>query len=166
MLISITKRFFVVLLCGLAANAVAHRYFFSITDLTLHESKQSIEIIHQITAHDINNAIADTKKIHFSVAHPNYEAYIRQYIEANFKLSYQNITVPLHWVGLELNKGNILVYQETHFTHALHGLEITNSLLIERYLKQTKTVNFHNNKNKGILTFNSSSTVKTLVIKK
>ena len=53
MLLSIAKRIFVLLLCGLTADAVAHRYFFSITDLALNENTQAIEVIHQITAHDI-----------------------------------------------------------------------------------------------------------------
>ena len=73
MLLRLAKRFFFLLLCGLAANALAHRYFFSITDLRLNENTQAIEVIHQITAHDIDNAIAENQQIHFSVAHPNYE---------------------------------------------------------------------------------------------
>ena len=89
MLLSLAKRFLVLLLCGLAVNAVAHRYFFSISDLSLNERTQSIEVIHQITAHDIDNAIAETNQIHFSVAHPDYEKFIRQYVEAHFQLHYQ-----------------------------------------------------------------------------
>jgi BioD-like phosphotransacetylase family protein len=87
MLLNLAKRIFVLLLCGLAINAVAHRYFFSMTDLTLNERTQSIEVIHQITAHDIDNAIAESKQIHFSVAHPNYENIIRQYVEAHLSRS-------------------------------------------------------------------------------
>ena len=156
MSLNLAKRFFVLLLCGLAANAVAHRYFFSITDLSLNERSQSIEVIHQITAHDIDNAIADAKQIHFSVAHPDYENFIRQYVEAHFQLHYQDQAIALNWVGLEVNKGNIIIYQEAEFHHMLIGLKITNSLLTERNVKQVNTVNFNDKQIKGSLTFKRS----------
>jgi len=162
MFISIAKRFFVLLLCGLAANAVAHRYFFSITDLALNENSQSIEVIHQITAHDIDNAIAEAKQIHFSVAHPEYEGIIRQYIEEHFQLHYQNKAVSLNWIGLEMNKGNVFIYQEAEFNHSLIGLKITNNLLIDSYPKQINTVNFHDKTIKGSLTFKRSVTIDVI----
>lgn len=156
MLMRIAKHFLLLLLCGVAVNAVAHRYFFSISDLSLNKNSQSIEIIHQITAHDIDNAIAEKKQIHFSVAHPDYEKYIQQYVEDNFKLHYKKQGLTLNWLGLEISKGNIFVYQETTFSGALIGLKITNSLLTEYYPKQTNTVNFNDNQIKGSLTFNRS----------
>ncbi|UUO24199.1 hypothetical protein FGD67_13910 [Colwellia sp. M166] len=164
MLLSIAKRIFVLLLCGLTADAVAHRYFFSITDLALNENTQAIEVIHQITAHDIENVIAETKNIHFSVAHPDYENTIRQYIEDNFQLQYQGKAVPLNWVGLEINRGNIFIYQEAEFKHSLVGLKITNRLLIEHYEKQINTVNFYDNTIKGSLTFKRSVTINDIEI--
>lgn len=160
MLLSIAKRALVLLLCGLAANAVAHRYFFSISDLSLNDTTQSIEIIHQLTAHDLDNAIAESKQIHFSVAHPDYENFIRQYLEAHFKLHYQGQVVPLTWVGFEINQGNVFLYQEAEFNYSLIGLKITNSLLIESYKKQVNTVNFNDKSIKGSLTFNKSGTIK------
>lgn len=162
MLSNLAKRVFVLLLCGLAANAVAHRYFFSITNLTLNEKAQSIEVIHQITAHDIDNAIAQAKQIHFSVGHPEYENIIRQYLDEHFTLTYKNQAITLNWVGLELNKGNIFIYQEAKFNHPLLGLKINNSLLTEHYAKQVNTVNFQDSKTKGSLTFNRSVTINQI----
>ena len=149
-------------MCGLAANALAHRYFFSITDLAINERSQSLELIHQITAHDIDNAIAETKQIHFSVAHPNYENYIRQYVEANFQLHYAGQPVTLNWIGLEVSKGKLFVYQEAAFTDPLVGLKITNSLLTNRYPKQVNTVNFRDKTIKGSLTFKKSVIIKRI----
>jgi hypothetical protein len=162
MLINIAKRFLVLLLCGLTANAVAHRYFFSITDLALNENSQSIEVIHQITAHDIDNAIAEIEQIHFSVAHPDYEDIIRRYIEKNFQLHFQDKALVLNWVGLEVIKGNIFIYQEAEYHHSLLGLKITNKLLTDRYLKQINTVNFHDKTIKGSLTFKRSVTISEI----
>lgn len=162
MVLSLAKRFVVLLMCGLATNALAHRYFFSITDLALNDKSQSIEVIHQITAHDIDNAIAEIKQEHFSVAHPSYESYIRQYIEQHFQLHYQHQVITLNWVGIELNKGNIFIYQEAKFNHALEGVQITNKILTEQYIKQINTVNFHDKTIKGSLTFNRSVIINTI----
>jgi len=162
MLLTLAKRFVVLLLCGLAANALAHRYFFSITDLTLNENSHVIEVIHQITAHDIDNAIAQAKQIHFSTAHPDYDKLIRQYVEAHFQLHYQQQQVPLTWVGLEINKGNIYIYQEAKFANSLLGLEISNSLLISSYPKQINTVNYRDKSIKGSLTFKRSVTINKI----
>ncbi|MFT6195111.1 MAG: hypothetical protein ACJASU_002021 [Cognaticolwellia sp.] len=164
MLLNLAKHIFVLLLCGLAVNAVAHRYFFSMTDLTLNERTQSIEVIHQITAHDIDNAIAETKQIHFSIAHPDYENIIRHYVEAHFQLYYQGQAIPLNWIGFEVNKGNIFLYQEAAFDHSLIGLEIINSLLTKSYAKQVNTVNFYSYMIKGSLTFNKSVTMNYIKI--
>ena len=164
MLFSKVKRIFVLLLCGLSVNALAHRYFFSITDLTLNERTQSIEVIHQITAHDIENAIAQAQKMHFSVAHPHYENIIRQYVEERFQLYYKGQAVPLNWIGLEVSKGNIFLYQEAPFHHSLLGLKISNSLLTEHYEKQVNTVNFHDKSIKGSLTFKRSVTINDIEI--
>ena len=162
MLSILAKRFLVLLLCGLAANALAHRYFFSITDLAINEQSQSIEVIHQITAHDIENAIAEAKQIHFSVAHADYENYIQQYVEEHFQLHYHEQAIPLRWIGLEINKGNILIYQEGPFQHSLIGLKITNRLLTASYPKQVNTVNFHDKTIKGSLTFKRSVTINKI----
>jgi hypothetical protein len=164
MLLSLAKRVFVLLLCGLAANAVAHRYFFSMTDLTLNERTQAIEVMHQITAHDIENTIADANKIHFSIAHPDYENIIRQYVEAHFQLNYKGQAVALNWIGFESNKGNIIIYQEAMFSHTLLGLKIINSLLTDRYEKQVNTVNFYSKTIKGSLTFKRSVTMNYIAI--
>jgi len=164
MWLTLAKRTLVLLLCGLAANALAHRYFFSITELALNENTQSLEVIHQITAHDIDNLIAEDKQIHFSVAHPEYEHYVRQYVEAHFQLHYHGQEVPLQWVGLEINKGNIFLYQEAQFQQPLIGLTITNSLLSHSYHKQVNTVNYRDKVIKGSLTFNRSVTINSIAI--
>ena len=156
------KRFFVLLLCGFAVNAAAHRYFFSLTDLSVNEKTQSIEIIHQLSAHDIDNVIAETQQIQFSVGHPDYENYIRQYIEAHFQLYYHGQTLPLNWIGLEISKGYIILYQEAEFHDSLIGLKVMNSFLVDNYGKQINTVNFKDKQRKGSLTFTKSDTMSEI----
>jgi hypothetical protein len=145
--------FLIFVLAGLTASAVAHRYFFGLTELSVNPQSQQVEIIHQLTAHDIDNAIAQKKQIHFSPAHPDYDNLVKAYVENHFKLSYYNQNISLKWIGLEIVKDKVFIYQEANFENYLSGLVVKNDLLVDTYPKQVNTVNYQDNKIKGSLTF-------------
>lgn len=149
-------------LIGLSHNAIAHKYFFAISEMTLNNESESIEVIHQLTAHDIENAIADIKQEHFSPEHKNYELYLKSYVEKHFFVEYQKQVLPLNWVGIELNKGKIFVYQEIKNQSFLKGLVVKNHLLVDTYPKQINTVNYLGKEVKGSLTFSRKSTIATI----
>ncbi len=144
----------VMALFGLSVNAAAHTYFFSITELSVNAKKHNIEIIHQLTAHDIDHAIAQNQQIHFSAAHPDYENIIKQYIENKFQLVLNNTLLPLKWVGLEINKGKVIIYQTIKQQNNLAGLVVKNEILVDTYPKQINTVNYQDAALNGSLTFN------------
>lgn len=156
------KTICLVLICGVAASAAAHRYFFSITDFKLNTNAQSLEVIHQITAHDFDNAIAENKQIHFSSAHPQYDEYAKSYLEAHFQAYDKDQQIVLNWVGLEINKGNIFIYQEAPFNGKFTDIKIKNTILIDNYKQQVNTVNFRDNTIKGSLTFTKSATINKI----
>lgn len=151
-----------VLICGVAASAAAHRYFFSITDFTLNTNTHTLEVIHQITAHDFDNAIAENKQIHFSSAHPHYDEFAKNYLKEHFQVYDKGQRIVLNWVGLEINKGNIFIYQEATFNGKFTDIEIKNTILIDNYKQQVNTVNFQDNTIKGSLTFTKSATINKI----
>lgn len=159
MLKPLFKTLFVCLLCGFALSSAAHRYFFGLTDLSVNPKTHNIEVIHQLTAHDIDNAIAEQQQIHFSPEHPKYEQLIQNYVEAHFKLiNIQNDKehkIRLNWIGLEIAKGNIYIYQEANFENFLSGLVVKNDLLVDTYPKQVNTVNYKDGTITGSLTFSA-----------
>ena len=59
----------------------------------LHEQSKHIEVIHQFTAHDIENTIAEIKQINFSPEHPKYDEFVQSHIEKT--LFYKGITKQL-----------------------------------------------------------------------
>jgi hypothetical protein len=160
------KSFIVCLLCGVTLSSVAHRYFFGLTDLSVNRKTNNIEVIHQITGHDIDNAIAEQQQIHFSPEHSEYEKFIQDYVEAHFQLidiqENEKHIIKLNWIGLEIAKGNVYIYQEANFENFLSGIVVKNDLLVDTYPKQINTVNYQNGKIRGSLTFSSS--VKTAEI--
>jgi hypothetical protein len=152
-----------IILVGVAASAAAHTYFFGISDINLNSQNKHIEIIHQFTAHDIENTLAEIKQVHFSPEHPKYDQYIQAYFEQHFILKRNNKTVQLNWLGFEIKRGQLFVYQESTYKNSLANLMVKNTLLTGIYPKQINTVNYQDlsspNKLQGSLTYDQSLSV-------
>jgi hypothetical protein len=153
------KTFFVLMLIGYGTFSSAHKYFFGLTELSVNPKKQTIEIIHQFTAHDLENAIAEQKQEHFSPEHPKYDLYIKNYFDNHFQLDFHQKNIELVWLGLELIKGKVIIYQEAPFQNKLAGLMVKNDLLVDTYSKQVNTVNYQDSVFKGSLTFTETNNV-------
>ncbi|MDT0604959.1 DUF6702 family protein [Thalassotalea castellviae] len=137
----------------------AHKYFFGLTEISVNPKNQTIEIIHQFTAHDLENAIAEQKQEHFSPEHPKYDLYIKEYFDNHFQLDFHQKKIELNWVGLELMKGKVIIYQEAQFKNKLAGLVVKNDLLVDTYTKQVNIVNYQDSGLKGSFTFTESNNV-------
>ncbi|KGJ88540.1 DUF6702 family protein [Colwellia psychrerythraea] len=127
---------------GLVASATSHTYFFGVSDIYANPNTQHLEIVHQFTAHDIENAIAESKQIHFSAEHKDYDLYIQQYFEQQFSLEKSQVEIPLTWLGFELTSGKIIAYQESKGANLLPQIMVKNAILIDTYPRQINTVNF------------------------
>ncbi|MBL0709958.1 MAG: hypothetical protein JJV99_02910 [Colwellia sp.] len=160
-----------ILLGLLTAPVTAHTYFFGLSELNLNSQNKHIEVIHQFTAHDIENAIAEIKQINFSTEHPKYDQYIQDYFEKHFTLKQKKQAVKLSWIGFEVKHGKIFVYQESTNKNYLANLVIKNTILVDTYTKQTNILNHQwinpasKIKVQGSLLFNNKqriATIKTL----
>lgn len=145
----------IALYIGLVASATSHTYFFGVSDIFANPNTQHLEIVHQFTAHDIENAIAESKQIHFSAEHKNYDLYIQQYFEQQFSLKKNQVNIPLSWLGFEITSGKIIAYQESKEQSLLPQIAVKNSILIDTYPKQVNTVNFQGLDVKGKALFGS-----------
>lgn len=164
----ISKILAAILLVGLAAPAAAHTYFFGVSELNFNSKSKHIEIIHQFTAHDIENTIAEIKQIHFSAEHPMYDKYIQAYFEKHFSLVQKNIAIKLNWIGFEVRRGQIFAYQESNGENFLANLVVKNTILVDTYAKQINTVNYQGVsfapqvKLQGSLTFNNNQRIAVI----
>jgi len=139
-----------------SVSADAHKYFFAISNLTLNEDTQHLEIVHQLTAHDLENAIAEANQINFSPEHANYEKLIKEYITEYFSILQNEKPIYLTWIGVDVVRGKINIYQETTEKIFLHGLVVKNDILIDTYEKQINTVNYQSIATSGSLTFDKN----------
>lgn len=154
------KTFLVIILVGVAASAAAHTFFFGMTEINLNSQSKHIEIIHQFTAHDIENTIAELKQEHFSPEHPEYDQYVQAYFEKHFIIERNNKALQLNWLGFEIRRGQLFVYQESTHKNYLANLVVKNTILVDTYPKQINTVNYQDltspHKLQGSLTYNQS----------
>lgn len=140
---------------GLMASAISHTYFFGVSDLISNSKTNKIEIVHQFTAHDIENAIAEAKQIHFSAEHKSYDLFIQQYFELQFSIEQNHEKIRLKWLGFEIGSGKIIAYQESESECFLTHLVVKNAILTDTYPKQVNTVNFQGKDNQGKAIFGS-----------
>ena len=145
-----------IMLISWASNTLAHTYFFGLTDLSINAQSKKIEIIHQFTSHDVENLIAEKHQVNFSPEHPKYEQLIQSHFEQNFVLQREKKTIKLNWIGLEIQRGKIYIYQESNSENFLTGLVVINGLLVDTYPKQVNTVNYQDAAIKGSLTFSQT----------
>lgn len=155
-----------IMLIGVAASAAAHTYFFGLTDINLNSKNKHIEIIHQFTAHDIENTIAEIKQEHFSPEHPKYDEYLQAYFEKHFIMKRNNNAIQLNWLGFEVKRGQLFVYQESTHKNYLDNLVVKNTILVDTYPKQINTVNYQDltspNMLQGSLTYDRSLSVDVI----
>jgi hypothetical protein len=145
----------IVLLFCCLQSTWAHQYFFGLSDINYNQTTQHIEIIHQLSAHDIENAIAISKNIRFGVDHPQYEQHIRQYVTKRFKILHHGMPVTLKWVGLEFESGQLFIYQESENINDFSHISIQNDILVDVFPQQVNTVNYQLKPFHGTLTFTS-----------
>lgn len=144
------------LLVGLSSNSFAHKYFVSLTELSINPVNQQLEVIHTITEHDLENEIANKLHINFSSAHDQYQEIIYQYLAQHFEIKYKNKRVHLKNIGIERVKGKIIIYQENKNQFFLDGLLVKNDLLVDTYAKQINTVNYQDAAINGSLIFDKN----------
>jgi hypothetical protein len=132
---------------------IGHTYFFGMTELSNNVKTQHIEIIHELTAHDVEYVIAQQKNISFSSEHPHYEEYIKNYIEQHFQIFQKNKPIVLQWVGLRFSHGKMIIYQESIQPIHTYLFKIKHSILMDYNAKQVNTLNYRLPKKTGSLTF-------------
>tara|TARA_R110001583_G_scaffold1152_10_gene9567 strand:- start:2403 stop:2942 length:540 start_codon:yes stop_codon:yes gene_type:complete len=158
--VSLSKVLLSILLMGVAGTTAAHTYFFGVTELNLNITSKHIEVVHQLTAHDIDNAIAEIQQVHFSAEHPQYDKFIQDYIEGHFILARNDKIIKMNWIGFEVKRGQLFAYQESASKNYLTNLVVKNSILVDTYVKQVNTVNYQSlsptNAVQGSLTFDQS----------
>ena len=136
------KVFALVICVVLTLPALAHRYFFGLTEISSNQNTGAVEFVHQYTLHDVQHALSKLTGERFSLDQENAEAVLQQWVTDNFTIKKPNgERVKLTWVGFEADYQKIWVYQELPKQKSLCGWEVSNTLLFDSFSAQVNTVN-------------------------
>lgn len=126
-----------------ALHAKAHRYHFGLTEISLNERAQTLEISHRFFVADIEKALSLSASKTLKDAQKQMEGYVN----ARFQVSDGNGDV-LHpqWVGMEADVHDIWIYQEVPLTGVRPGkFKLRQSMLMEIEQDQVNTINVNYN---------------------
>lgn len=143
------------LLVGLSA-AQAHRYFVAITDLNANPNTKSLEIIHEITTHDIELVLTRKHDQYINFESQEGQNFLRDYIAQHFTVALDDKQLDINWIGAELGLEKISIYQEIDNLTSLSGLEISNTILTNEFDEQINTLNYKSALEQGSVIFSGS----------
>ena len=152
------------LLLALIPSVSAHRYFFGLTEISSNKNTNAVEIVHQYTLHDVQQALKKRLGKEFRLEQSDAEKQIQDWIHENFQLtnSRGEAVVP-SWVGFEADYQKIWIYQEVPKRDNLCQWKLSNTLLMNSFSAQVNTINVVDNYGNRslILTIeNTSDTIK------
>ncbi|QKX17828.1 hypothetical protein HUW35_13055 [Microbulbifer sp. YPW1] len=130
---------FIVLLVTLASQAHAHRYHFGITELSVNERTQSLEISHRFFVADMERALSLSADKEMKDAQKQMASYVNQHFQLK---SEAGVLVKPTWVGMEADVHDVWVYQEVPLKEVQGKLFVVRqSMLMEIEGDQVNTLN-------------------------
>ncbi|MBB5210867.1 DUF6702 family protein [Microbulbifer hydrolyticus] len=128
-----------VLLALLGSQAHAHRYHFGLTELSVNERTQSLEIAHRFFVADVERALSLSAGEEMQDARKQMEAYVNQHFQMR---SESGALVKPRWVGMESDVHDVWIYQEVPLT-AVQGksFKVRQTMLMEVERDQVNTLN-------------------------
>ncbi|WP_444913170.1 DUF6702 family protein [Microbulbifer sp. PAAF003] len=123
-------------------QASAHRYHFGLTNLSVNERTQTLEVSHRFFVADIEKALSISASKELNEAQRQMESYVN----SRFQISQENgEVVKLNWVGMEADVHDIWIYQEVPMVDiSSKKLNVKQSMLMEIERDQVNTLNVNN----------------------
>ncbi|MCL1052116.1 hypothetical protein L2755_21195 [Shewanella abyssi] len=153
-----TNLIIAMVLCLLVSTVAAHQQKTAVTTISFNHRVNNIEVMHKFYLHDAEHAVRDLfdsgADILSSKATQNTFA---DYVQQQFAIeTNEGKSVPLSFVGLELDGRYLWIYQETSIPDKLSGLSISNGALQELWPAQINLVNIEGKGQLQSLLFDSS----------
>ena len=110
---------------GRASPALAHRLTSTTTHVDINSATGLVEVIHSFHVHDTETALATEGHIDSpNLSALKERAQLALYTQETFALYQNGTVVPLEVVGAELDRGNVLAYQQGKLTLPVGKLSI------------------------------------------
>ncbi len=138
----LTKFLVIIGMLCVAAQSHAHRFYASFSQVELQPSKGTIEIIHRIFTHDIEDLLVRYQGSNGELSDEVIETFMQDYIIQAFALyTPDGERIPLEWIAVEVTFDNIFVYQEAPLQEGQQTVIIADRILHDLFDEQSNTVN-------------------------
>lgn len=126
----------------------AHRFYASFTQIDLRDKTQTIEVVHRLFTHDVEDFLRDELGNASSLTDEEIEPILQRYVEGGFALfDSQGKRIPLTWIAMEYETDSVHIYQEATMPSDPTTFTIINRLFMDFFEAQKNTVNMEWNEN-------------------
>ena len=142
----------IVILFVFSSFQVLHKFYVSVTDIKVLESKGAIQITSRIFLDDLEIALQNVSNDPNLVLSPSASELVGPYVISNFEVLVNDIAVELNYLGEEFDDDMIYVYMEVEGLVDISSLKIGNSVLFDVYDQQEHVIKIKTeNKSKSFI---------------
>lgn len=148
-----------VLLWPAAQTLHAHQQKAAITRVLFNSNSGNLEVMHRFYVHDAEHAVRQLVDPNADlIASAAAREQFAQYVTGRFSLlGTEGNTLPLGYVGQEVDGIFLWVYQEMPMPEAMTGLSVVNNVLREIWPEQSNLVNIEREGKLQTLNFNGNT---------
>lgn len=126
----------------MAQPGYAHRFYASFTQIDLRDNTQTIEIVHRLFTHDVEDFLRSKPGNDSSLSNAEIELILKEFVDSNFALFDRGgKRLPLTWVGMDYATDDIHIYQEATLPPDPSELIIIDRLFMDLFADEKNTVN-------------------------
>jgi len=149
---------------GRALPALAHRLTTTTTHVDVDSETGLVEVIHSFHVHDTETALATEGLIDSpNLSALKERAQLALYTQETFSLYQNGKTVPLEVVGAELDRGNVLAYQQGKLSLPIGDLSIKAEMMRKFVRNQINNVDVVINGKVTSLQFRGADGIKKVL---
>ena len=136
--------FSITILLGNTANA--HKFYMSITDMEYNAESKSLQISMKLFVDDFEQVLEQEQEVRILLGtekeHPNANVFIKEYINTHFIVEQSKGSLPVTFIGKEVDKDYAWIYLEIKNFKVKDGTLLTSSMLLDYFTEQTNKINY------------------------
>ena len=128
----------------LVITSVAHKYYVSVTQIEYVEATKSLQVITRIDAEDMELTLQERydKSIELTGLNeqPSVDDYIEKYLHKKLNIKVNDKSISLKFIGKKYDNDQVVCYLETKNIESLKNLEVTNTVLFDKFIQQKNII--------------------------
>ena len=125
---------------------LAHKFYMSITEIECNPVSKSLQISMKLFADDFENILKEEEGVQVFLGtpkeHKSADQFIFDYVKIHFFVEQSKGSLPLTYVGKEVDKDYIWVYIEVKNFKVKDETLLTNSMFLDYFNDQTNRINY------------------------